>query len=56
MPQGVAYSPSASSHALPAPNPKPTQAGQALRLNKSTERTTPNESPRDDLIRSDDIA
>ena len=34
-----------SSHALPAPKPNPTNAGHALRLNKSTEKMTPNDAP-----------
>ncbi|KAL8759591.1 MAG: hypothetical protein Q9184_003574 [Pyrenodesmia sp. 2 TL-2023] len=48
--------PSASSQALPAPKPSPTHAGHALRLNKRTEKTTPNERPREERIRKDDIA
>lgn len=35
-----------SSHALPAPKPRPTNAGHARRLNRRTEKTTPNETPR----------
>ena len=35
-----------SSHALPAPNPRPTNAGHARRLKRSTEKTTPNDRPR----------
>lgn len=44
------FSPSASSHALPAPNPVPNQTGHALRLNSRTEKMTPNEKPRPDRI------
>lgn len=39
-----------SSYARPAPNPAPTNAGHALRLNRSTEKTTPKPRPRDDLM------
>lgn len=46
---------SASSQALPAPKPNPTQAGHALRLNRRTEKTTPKESPKVDRIRREDI-
>lgn len=35
-----------SSHALPAPKPRPTNAGHARRLKRRTEKTTPNETPR----------
>ena len=38
-----------SSYARPAPKPTPTNAGHALRLNRSTENTTPKPSPRVDL-------
>lgn len=47
---------SASSQARPAPNPRPTHAGQALRLNKSTEKTTPNERPSEDLMIMEEMA
>lgn len=40
-----------SSQALPAPNPKPTKAGQALRLNRRTEKMTPKEAPRVERMR-----
>ena len=40
-----------SSYARPAPNPTPTKAGHALRLNSRTEKTTPNPRPRVDLTR-----
>jgi len=43
-----------SSQALPAPNPRPTQAGHALRLKSRTENTTPNDSPKDERIRKDE--
>lgn len=39
-----------SSYALPAPKPKPIQAGHALLLNSSTEKTTPNDRPSDERI------
>ena len=39
-----------SSYARPAPNPAPTNAGHARRLNKSTEKTTPKPRPREDLM------
>lgn len=48
--------PSASSHARPAPKPRPTQAGQALRLNSSTENMTPKERPREERMIMDEMA
>ncbi len=42
------------SHARPAPKPKPTHAGQARRLNSSTEKMTPNERPSVERMASDD--
>lgn len=47
---------SASSQALPAPNPNPTHAGHALRLNRRTEKTTPKERPMEERIRREDRA
>ncbi len=47
--------PSASSYALPAPNPSPTQAGHALRLKRRTENTIPNERPREERIRKEEM-
>ena len=47
---------SASSHALPAPKPRPTQAGQALLLKRRTEKTTPKERPRVERMSMDEIA
>jgi hypothetical protein len=35
-----------SSHARPAPNPRPTNAGHARRLKRRTEKTTPKPRPR----------
>lgn len=35
-----------SSHALPAPKPRPTKAGHARRLKRRTEKMTPKETPR----------
>lgn len=40
-----------SSYARPAPNPAPMKAGHALRLNRRTEKTTPNPRPRVDFTR-----
>ena len=40
-----------SSYARPAPKPTPANAGQALRLNRMTEKTTPKPRPRVDLTR-----
>ena|SRR5271156_1771988 len=37
--------PSASSQALPAPNPVPNHTGHVLRLNNNTENMTPKEKP-----------
>jgi hypothetical protein len=48
--------PSDSSQARPAPKPRPTHAGQALRLNSRTEKTTPKDRPRDDLIIMEEMA
>ncbi len=48
--------PSASSQALPAPKPSPTQAGHALRLKRRTENTTPKERPRDERMRKEEMA
>lgn len=48
--------PSASSQARPAPKPRPTQAGQALRLNRSTEKTTPKDRPREERMIMEEIA
>lgn len=48
--------PSASSQARPAPKPRPTQAGQALRLNKSTEKTTPKDRPREERMIMEEMA
>ena len=50
------FLPSASSKALPAPNPSPTHAGHALRLNNRTEKTTPKDRPRDERMRKEEIA
>lgn len=50
------YIPSASSQALPAPNPNPTHAGHALRLNRRTEKTMPKEAPRVERMRKEEIA
>ena len=47
---------SASSHALPAPKPKPTHTGHARRLKRRTENMTPKERPRLERIRSEEIA
>lgn len=47
---------SASSYARPAPKPRPTQAGQALRLKRRTERTTPNPRPIDERTIKDEMA
>lgn len=38
------------SQALPAPNPRPTHAGQALLLNNKTEKTTPKDRPREERM------
>jgi hypothetical protein len=46
--------PSHSSHARPAPNPRPTHAGHALRLKRRTEKTTPKDNPSEDLIRREE--
>lgn len=35
-----------SSHALPAPNPRPAHTGNDLRLKSNTEKITPNDAPR----------
>lgn len=35
-----------SSHALPAPNPRPAHTGHDLRLNRRTENMTPKDAPR----------
>ncbi|KAF4636308.1 hypothetical protein G7Y89_g1788 [Cudoniella acicularis] len=43
-----------SSYARPAPKPKPTKAGHALRLNSRTEKTTPKERPREERIRREE--
>lgn len=43
-----------SSYARPAPNPRPTHAGQALRLKTSTEKTTPKPTPIEDRIRREE--
>jgi hypothetical protein len=43
-----------SSHARPAPKPRPTNAGHARRLNKRTEKTTPNERPRPERMRNEE--
>lgn len=40
-----------SSYARPAPKPAPMKAGQALRRNRMTEKTTPNPRPMLDLTR-----
>jgi hypothetical protein len=48
--------PSASSQARPAPKPRPTQAGQALRLNRRTEKTTPKERPREERMIMEEMA
>lgn len=57
-PQGICKVniPSASSQARPAPKPRPTHAGQALRLNRRTEKTTPKERPREDLMITEEMA
>jgi hypothetical protein len=47
---------SASSQARPAPKPRPTQAGQARRLNRRTEKTTPKDRPREDLMIIEEMA
>lgn len=47
---------SASSHALPAPMPRPTQAGHALLLKRRTEKTTPKERPMVERMSMDEIA
>lgn len=47
---------SASSQARPAPKPRPTQAGQARRLKRRTEKTTPKERPREDLMIMEEMA
>ena len=44
-----------SSQALPAPKPSPVHTGHALRLNNSTEKTTPNPTPREDRITIEDM-
>lgn len=43
-----------SSQARPAPNPRPTNAGHARRLKRSTEKTTPNETPRPERMSMED--
>jgi hypothetical protein len=43
-----------SSHARPAPKPRPTQAGQARRLNRRTEKTMPKETPRPERMSMED--
>jgi hypothetical protein len=48
--------PSASSHALPAPNPVPSKTGHALRLNRRTENMTPKPKPRPDRTSREEIA
>lgn len=52
----TSFLPSASSQALPAPKPSPTQAGHALRLKRRTEKTTPKERPRDERMRKEERA
>ena len=47
---------SASSHALPAPNPNPTQAGHARRLKSKTEKMTPKERPRVERMTREEMA
>lgn len=47
---------SASSYARPAPKPRPTQAGQALRLKSRTERTTPKPRPMEERTIKDEMA
>ena len=49
-------SPSASSHALPAPKPSPTHAGHARLLNNRTDAITPKERPRAERITNDERA
>lgn len=39
-----------SAYPLPAPKPRPIHAGNALRLNKRTEKTMPNPRPRPDFM------
>ena len=53
---GLGKVPSASSQALPAPNPVPNHTGHALRLNNSTENMTPKEKPSVDRTTREDIA
>lgn len=43
-----------SSHARPAPNPRPTHAGHARRLKRRTEKTIPNETPRPERMSIDE--
>lgn len=40
-----------SSHALPAPNPRPAHTGHARRLNRRTEKITPNDAPKPERMR-----
>lgn len=47
---------SASSHARPAPNPRPTQAGHARRLKSRTEKMTPKERPREERMTREERA
>ena len=48
--------PSASSYALPAPNPVPSHTGHDLLLNNRTENMTPKEKPSEDLMTKEEIA
>lgn len=48
--------PSASSHARPAPNPVPNHTGQARRLNRRTEKTTPKDRPSEERMIMDEMA
>lgn len=48
--------PSASSYALPAPNPVPNQTGHDLLLNNRTENMTPKEKPSEDLMMKEETA
>ena len=56
LPACVRNIPSASSQALPAPNPVPTHTGHVLRLNSSTENMTPKENPSADRTMKEEIA
>jgi hypothetical protein len=56
LPASVGKIPSASSQALPAPNPVPNHTGHVLRLNRSTENMTPKENPSVDRTTKEEIA